>query len=126
MTDADFPEDLCLFISDAIPTIDAAQLLVLLAQDPIRHWKVEDILQELRPTVIAESEIRRCLSLFLARGLVVENQDGRFHYRPTSPDLDATVGALAKAFNQRPVTLIGIIYSRKIQSFADAFKIKKD
>jgi len=124
--DADFPQELCLFIQDTIPTIDAAELLVFLAGDRSRQWKVEEIAQELRPTIIAESEIRRSLSLFLTRGLVVENQDGRFHYRPTSPDLDATVGALAKAFNQRPVTLIRIIYSRKIQSFADAFKIKKD
>lgn len=124
--DADFPQELCLFIQDTIPTIDAAELLVFLAGDRSRQWKVEEIAQELRPTIIAESEIRRSLSLFLTRGLVVENQDGRFHYRPTSPDLDATVGALAKAFNQRPVTLIRIIYSRRIQSFADAFKIKKD
>ena len=124
--DADFPQELCLFIQDTIPTIDAAQLLVFLAHDPTTHWKVEEIAQELRPTIIAESEIRKCLALFLARGLVVENQDTRSHYRPTSPDLDATVGALPKAFNQRPVTLIRMIYARKIQSFADAFKIKKD
>ena len=126
MMDVDFPEELCLFIKDTIPTLEAAELLVLLAGDPARHWKIEDIIHELRPTEIAESEIRRCIALFLARGLVAENQDGRFHYRPASPGLDATVGALAKAFNQRPVTLIRMIYSRKIQSFADAFRIKKD
>lgn len=126
MMDADFPEELCLFIKDSIPTINAAELLLFLASDPARHWKVEEIVHELQPTVIAESEIRRCLALFLARGLVVENQDSRFQYRPAAPGLEATVGALAKAFNQRPVTLIRMIYSRKIQSFADAFKIKKD
>ena len=87
---------------------------------------LEEIIHELRPTEIAESEIRRCLALFLANGLVVENQDAHFQYRPGTPSLDATVRALAKVFNQRPVTLIRVIYSRKIQSFADAFKIKKD
>jgi hypothetical protein len=126
MMDADFPEELCLFIENTIPTIEAAELLVLLAGDPVRHWKVEDIIHELRPTVRAELEVRKCLALFLSRGLVTENSDASFQYRPDSPGLDATVGALAKAFNQRPVTLIRMIYSRKIQSFADAFKIKKD
>jgi len=124
--DVDFPEELCLFIENTIPTIEAAELLVLLAGDPDRHWNVEDIVHELRPSVRAESEVRKCLDHFRARGLVAENQDAQFQYRPTSPTLDATVRALAKAFNQRPVTLIRMIYSRKIQSFADAFKIKKD
>jgi hypothetical protein len=126
MTDADFPEDLCLLIKDMISTLDAAELLLLLAGDPARHWKIEEIIQELRPTVIAESELRRSLALFVARGLVAENQDACFQYRPATAALDATVGALAKAFNQRPVTLIRMIYSRSIQSFADAFKIRRD
>ena len=111
MMDVDFPEDLCLFIKDSITTIEAAELLVFLASDPTRHWKVEEIVHELRPTVIAESETKRCLALFLARGLVVQDQDARFQYRPASPALDAIVGALAKAFNQRSVTLIRMIYS---------------
>jgi hypothetical protein len=126
MMDADFPEELCLFIQKTIPTIDAAELLVLLARDPARHWRFGEIVHELRPTEIAESEIKRCLALFLANGLVVDNQDAGFQYRPATPSLDATVHALAKVFNQRPVTLIRVIYSRKIQSFADAFKFKKD
>ena len=75
---------------------------------------------------MAESEIRKCLAIFQAHGLVAEDQDASFQYRPVSPALDATVRELAKAINQRPVTLILMIYSRKIQSFADAFKIKKD
>lgn len=124
--DADFPEELCLFIKETIPTLEAAELLVFLASESARYWKVEEIVDELRPTVIAESEIRRCLALFQARGLVVESQDACFQYRPASPGLDATVGTLAKAFNRRPVTLIRMIYSRKIQAFADAFRIKKD
>ena len=35
--DADFPEEMCLIIKDAIPTIEAAELLVLLASDWARH-----------------------------------------------------------------------------------------
>ena len=69
MMDADFPEELCLFIQKTIPTIDAAELLVFLARDAARHWKFEEIAHDLRPTEIAESEIRRCLALFLANGL---------------------------------------------------------
>jgi len=126
VTDADFPEELCLLIKDTIPTIEAAELLVVLSRDPARQWKPEEIVHEIRPTVIAESEVRKCLALFQARGLVIESQDARFQYQPASDALDSTVRALAKAYKERPVTLIRLIYSRNIQSFADAFKIKKD
>ena len=126
MTDADFPEELCLLIKDAIPTIEAAGLLVVLARDPGKQWKAEEIVHEIRPTVIAESEVRKCLVLFQARGLVIENQNARFQYRPASAALDSTAKALAKAYTERPVTLIRLIYARNIQSFADAFKIRTD
>jgi hypothetical protein len=39
------------------------------------------------------------------------------------------VTQLAKVYNERPVTLIRMIYAlkdTKIQSFADAFKIRKE
>jgi hypothetical protein len=126
MTDADFPEELCLFIKDTIPTIEAAELLVVLSHHPAKEWKLEEIVHEIRPTVIAESVVRKCLALFQARGLLIESQDARLQYRPASAALDSTVKALAKAYKERPVTLIRLIYSRNIQSFADAFKIKKE
>jgi hypothetical protein len=126
MTDADFPEELCLLIKDTIPTIEAAELLVVFSLDPAKQWKAEEIVHKIRPTVIAEAEVRKCLLLFQAHGLVIENQDAGFQYQPVSAALDSTVRALAKAYKERPVTLIRLIYSRNIQSFADAFKIKKD
>jgi hypothetical protein len=126
MSDADFPEELCLLIKDTIPTIEAAELLIVLSLDPAKQWTAEEIAHEIRPTVMAVAEVRKCLLLFQARGLVIENQDASFQYQPTSAALDSTVRALAKAFKERPVTLMRLIYSRNIQSFADAFKIKKD
>jgi len=49
-------------------------------------------------------------------------------YRPATAQLDAHVRTLAKAYEERPVTLIRIIYALrdgKIRSFADAFKLRK-
>ena len=126
MIDSDFPEELCLFIKDTIPTIETAELLVVLSRDPAKEWKPEEITHEMRLSGIAESEVRKWLVLFRARGLVIENQDARFQYEPASAALASTVSALAKAYNERPVTLIRLIYSRKLQRFADAFKLNKD
>jgi hypothetical protein len=126
MMDVDFPEELCVFIQRTIPTIEAAELLVLLSRNPLRQWTLKEIVHEIRPTVITEAEAQKCLLLFRARNLVIEHQDASFQFSPASATLDSKVRVLAKAYNERPVTLIRMIYSRKIQSFADAFRIEKD
>jgi hypothetical protein len=46
---------------------------------------------------------------------------------PDDPALRGHVQTLAQAYEQRPVTLIRLIYAlrdRKIRSFADAFRLK--
>lgn len=126
MMDVDFPEELCIFIQHSIPTIEAAELLVMLSRDSSRQWTLKEIVHEIRPTVITEAEVQKYLLLYRARGLVIENQDARFQYQPASAALASIVGTLVKAYNERPVTLMRLIYSGKIQSFANAFKIKKD
>lgn len=129
MTDADFPDEFCRFIQDTIPSIESAELLLCLARHPEREWSPAELAREIRPTVITDAAARKCLATFAARGLVVEKRDSRVQYSPASARLEGAVRALAKAYNERPVTLIRWIYSlkdQKIQSFADAFKIKKD
>ena len=47
---------------------------------------------------------------------------------PDDPVLKAHVATLAQAYEQRPVTLIRLIYALrdgKIRSFADAFKLRR-
>jgi hypothetical protein len=126
MIDADFPEALSVFIQENISTTEAAELLVMLSGDPARQWNLQEILHNIRPTVITEGELRKYLLLFQARSLVIEHPGSRFQYQPASAILDSIVRALEKAYNERPVTLIRTIYSRKIRSFADAFKLKND
>jgi hypothetical protein len=74
------------------------------------------------------SAAKEYLTLFESHGLVQRDHDG-FRYHGASPDLQAATDALLQAYNERPVTLIRMIYAvadSKIQSFADAFKLKKD
>ena len=51
-----------------------------------------------------------------------------YQYRPANETLQTHVKMLAKAYEERPVTLIRIIYAlrdSKIRSFADAFRVRK-
>jgi hypothetical protein len=50
-------------------------------------------------------------------------------YRPASDALARRVATLAQAWEERPVTLVRLIYAlrdHKIRSFAEAFKLRKN
>jgi hypothetical protein len=128
MTDPDFPEELRSFIQDTIPSVDAAELLLVLAQHPESEYQVVDLINTLRPTTVSEPVVRRYLSHFQSVGVVAMRENSAYRYAPASPDLDGLVRALTKVYNERPVTLVRMIYAPrddKIRSFADAFRLKK-
>lgn len=128
MTDPDFPDDLRSFIQEYISTVDAAELLIRLAAGPSRAYRLADAISAMRPTVLSEPAARRYLVHFEAHGLVTSEGGVTWQYSPATPALDAAVRALTKVYNERPVTLVRIIYApkdEKIRSFADAFRLKK-
>lgn len=110
--------------------MDALEILILLVRHPDRYWTADAIASELRHDAAATPAVARCLALFGAGGLLAQGDGGAVVYRPASPALGTTVASLVQAYNERPVTLIRTLYaiadSRKIQAFADAFRIRKD
>ena len=128
MTDPDFPDDLRSFIQDYIPTVDAAELLLALTREPARRYAVGAAIDAVRPTVLSEPVARRYLGHFESQGLLV-SEGGEYRYSPATPALERAVRALMKVYNERPVTLVRMIYGprdEKIRSFADAFRLKKE
>lgn len=127
MTDADFPEELRSFIQDAIPSLDAAELLLMLARGATRAYTPREAVNALRPTALTEADARRYLAHFQTRGIVAADAAGGYRYAGDG-DLDRRVQELTRVFNERPVTLVRLIYAggdEKIRSFAEAFRIKK-
>jgi len=97
-----------------VPSVDAAEQLLALASDPERWWQ--------------RAELPDYLEEFQAAGLLAAGPDGRFQYRPLDDARAAYVRVLAQAYKERPVTLFRVIYALrdlKIQSFADAFKLRR-
>ena len=128
MTDPDFPDDLRAFLQEYISSVDAAELLIVLARDPARRYRLGEVIDAMRPTVLSEPAARRYLIHFEAHGLVTSERGETYQYSPATPALDAEVRALTKVYNERPVTLVRLIYApkdEKIRSFADAFRLKK-
>lgn len=124
------PEEVRRLIQSTIPTIDALEVLMFLTRQSGVAWRPNEVVNQMQPTVIGEAAVRDYLVLFQVEGLMVSQADGSLLYRPATAQIEAAVQALIQAYNERPVTLIRAVYeianSKKIQAFADAFKIKKE
>jgi hypothetical protein len=116
MEDADFSDDFCAFLQSVIPAVEAAELLLCVAARPDVWWDR------------AQPGAERYVETLAAHGLVELGTDGRFRYRAPEEARAAHVRALARAYEERPVTLIRMIYAlrdTKIKTFADAFKLRQ-
>ena len=129
MEDSAFSGEFCRFIQTAVPSVSVAELLLLMFKQPERWWMLPELLGELpRDVNITEAGTITCLEALRSRGLVEFDGEKRVRYRAASDALDVHVRTLAQAYNERPVTLIRMIYAlrdTRIQSFADAFKFRK-
>jgi hypothetical protein len=116
------PEDeLAAFIRQAIPSVWALELLLLLRRDQ-RAWTEAELVSELRasPTVVGNA-----LGQLHHRELTLRQDDGCWVYRPASRALETLVDDLHATYRERPVTVINIISRPSpLQSLADAFKFR--
>jgi hypothetical protein len=125
MEDFEFSDEFCRFLQAMIPAVDAAELLLVFHRKPDVALTIDEAVTKLGPG-IAHDEAEKYVLTFAGRGILA-GQDGRFRYQPP-PELAAMVETLAQAYSQRPVTLIRVIYAlrdSRIQTFADAFKLRK-
>lgn len=119
MDDSAFSDDFCRFIQTSVPSVDAAELLLRLADEPQRWWD---------PAALPEPGAPRLLEQLQASGLIALGPDRRVQLRPADERLQGHLRTLAQAYRERPVTLIRMIYAlrdTRIQTFADAFKIRR-
>ena len=128
MEDADFSDEFCRFLQETIPAVDAAELLLLAADRPDTWAGAPELAERLRPkSPMTQDEARRYLEVFAARGLL-DTDAGRVRFRPASDALAKHVRTLAQAYEERPVTLVRVIYAlkdAKIRTFAEAFRLRK-
>jgi hypothetical protein len=129
MEDADFSDDFCRFLQSTIPAVDAAELLLLLRRTAEKSWLTAELTAALRPSVpIPDADAAKYIELFQARNMVALGEGNRASYRPASEELRMYGDMLALAYKERPVTLIRMIYAlrdARIQTFADAFKLRR-
>jgi hypothetical protein len=107
--DLPFPHSLLELIKSCVPTLQAAEVLSFFASHPDRDFSIEEVVVCMRPAVITVPAVREYTALFAGHSLVTE-ATGRFRYDPQSVELERAIGELAHAYNERPVTLIRVLY----------------
>jgi hypothetical protein len=109
--------------------VEAAEVLLLLARERHAALGIDAIVAGLKPTSVDAVQVRRYLAVFQERRLIAQADDETYRYSPATDALERVVRGLAKAYNERPVTLVRLIYTLRdenIRSFSDAFRLKKD
>lgn len=122
----------CAFINAYIESIDFLRVLLLLARQPEREWNVTEVAAA---TALSRESAVAQLQRVTAAGLSVAkpetpaaDESQTFQYCPRAAEFGEMVQELIQLDNQKPVTLIRLVYARKstsAQAFADAFRLRR-
>lgn len=119
-------DDLLEFIQSSIRSVWTLEVLLLLRRERERAWSAEDLVRELRASDVVVGEN---LGLLEAAGLAAPAGNGLWRYAPASALFDGLAGRLAAVYREKPVTVVKAIVTspnEKLQTFADAFKLRGD
>jgi hypothetical protein len=113
------------FISEHISSLEQLEVLLLLHRSPEQEWTPEGVLSEIQSSDIS---IRQRLQELFTKGLLAQPRNNLYRYAPRSEKLSRAVDALALAYKERRIKVIETVYKKPddIQTFADAFKIRKE
>lgn len=120
----DLPEELCKLLEDHIDSVAQLEALLLLLNSPDVVWNPQTAAKRL---YIAEYEANSVLAHLTAHNLIRQDPEG-YRYQPNSEELEKAISLLAVQYRTHLIQITKLIHSkpRAIQSFADAFKLKKD
>jgi len=100
-------DDVLRFVCDSIPSAWTLELLLLLFRERLSAWSCEALVRELRATLIL---VMQNLAVLVDAGLVMETDDGRYRYRPKTPELATLIDDLAALYTKKPVTVLNAIF----------------
>lgn len=133
MSVAGFPQDVVHFVAEYIHSVEQLEALLLLRAEQ-RAWSAADVSARL---LSSPASVAMRLADLHVRGLV--RQEGeKYRYAVSDPAQNATIGALIALYRTRKDAVIGLIFSQpaarplskpkpdRLQSFADAFRLRRD
>ena len=113
-------------VRTSIRSVWRLELLLLMWRSSPARWSAADLVRELRAS---DEIVSDGLASLQAAGLVTREGERTFRYSPAAPELDCVVQELARVYRDRPTAVRKAIFenpNEKLQTFADAFRIRKD
>jgi hypothetical protein len=128
------PDEVKAFLAAHIESVLQLEILLLLHGRAPRQWTAAELAQELRiDAVWASNQLAGLADAGVlgvsAAAAAPEATGPAYRYEPRTAEMDRAVAGLAREYEARRVTIIGLIFSKpidKLRSFADAFRIRKD
>lgn len=113
------------FLRQSLRTVWTLELLLIMRRDPNRSWDAASLVTESRSSDLI---VQEGLAALRQAGLVMEGPVGVFQYSPAAPVVDGWAQEITAAYVQAPSRVIKELFSApasNVQSFADAFRIKR-
>jgi hypothetical protein len=111
-------------LAERVQSLDRLEALLLLRARPAPSWSPEELCVRLKVPVDMVAET---VELLANAGLAEKDQVGRgWVYKPS--ELDASVDALATAWNEQPVEVLRELNRNslsRVRDFADAFLVRR-
>jgi hypothetical protein len=126
VSEADLPKEIVDFIAEHITSMEQLEVLLLLHDHPEKDWTVEAVFSQIQSS---PASVAQRLQEFYEKGFFAQPDLNTFRFSPKTQDLFNTVRALAATYKEKRVKIIELIYRKPVddvQSFADAFKLRKD
>lgn len=126
MSGDQIPENIRQFIFACIDSVEQIEVLALLHDNPGKDWSNLALSQELRST---ESSVEKRLRDLSDRRVIQPITGTSFRYAPFSEEARHVVTELMGIYRLRPYRVMELIFSKPVnamQSFADAFRFKKE
>ena len=122
----DIPNEIHQFIARYLKSVGQLELILFLFDGREKAWSVDDLIREMRTN---QSLVEQQLRDLEGPTVQISGEPVRYQFNIGDSYLLELVRKLAEQYRSRRHAIISEIYSQPlatIQSFADAFKIKKD
>ena len=127
----EIPPDVRAFIAEYLDSVVQLETLLMLHGAPGQEWEAEDVARDLRiDRTWADGQlVGLCEQGLAACSDAREGGGRRYRYAPASAEVRAAVDGLARAYAERRVTVISLIFAKpadNLRAFSDAFRIRRD
>lgn len=128
MANDTLPAAVRLFLARHIQSVEQLEVLLLLRSEPQRAWTVGEVYDVIRSST---ASIASRLKTFTNDGFVTEEATSSpaFRFAPKDENLRMAIDQTATAYQVSRVRVIEAIFtpaSDPVQTFADAFKLRRD